>query len=385
VAFSTMIQRTDRPALMTETIFDRSPHNVQLQSLRGIAACVVMGHHALRVVSSEGWAWQFGTVVLNGHAAVVIFFVLSGYVLTQSLVRRGLTAYSIFTFYVRRAFRIFPALWVGLVLGYLYYSVVSGITAPGLAYWVAVKYDPAGFTAFQFILDVFGLGTYLLGTAWTITVELIASLVLPAIVIVLLPGRWPTFALFIALAALAAFIPHTTLLQVPFYLLQFAMGAALAIVPTSRQWVPSGALAALAIIPLLLFKSMLPWMQYAFLITLVEGFCSLIIIAYVSNRSVPYLRGRRLVIIGDWSYSIYLLHLPIAFAFGRLFVQTNFGTDAKALGVLVATIVFTVPLSAAVYRFIELPGINLGSILIRKVGFGGRKGEAVEGVSTRAD
>ena len=361
---------------MTELTFDRSAHNIQLQSLRGLAACVVMGHHALRVVSSEGWAWQFGTVVLNGHAAVVIFFVLSGYVLTQSLTRRGLGAHAIFSFYVRRAFRIYPALWVGLAFGYLYYAFISTIPAPGLAYWVAVKYDPAKFTACQIALDVLGLGAYLLGTAWTITVELIASLVLPIVVIVLLSGRWPAIAVFITLATLAALIPHTALRQVPFYLLQFASGAALAIIPSLREWSPNGKTAALAIVPLVFSKSLLAWEDYAFIITLMESLASLVIIAFIRDCNVPMLRRKSLVTVGNWSYSIYLLHLPIAFAFGRLFLQTDLDADTKALVIFVTTIIFTIPVSAVVYRFIELPGIALGSVVLRQVGLGdGRGGE----------
>lgn len=359
---------------------EHSLHNVQLQALRGLAACVVMAHHALRVPSSEGWAWQFGTIVLNAHAAVVIFFVLSGYVLTKSLMRRGLTGRSIFTFYVRRGFRIYPALWVGLGLGALYFAFFSTLPGPNLPFWVAGKYDPAGFTATQIAMDVAGLGTYLLGTAWTITVELVASLLLPGIVIALLAGRGATIVLFAALAAVA-FIAETALLQVPFYLLQFAIGAALAVLPGLRAWVPSGWMTGVSLLLLVFFKSLLPWDQYAFLITLVEGLSSLVVIAYIGNRTVAPLRRQSLVTIGDWSYSIYLLHLPIAFAFGRLFAQTDLAIEVQALGILAATILITVPLSGLVYRFIELPGIAFGSVLLKQVGLGGR--QAVESPPTR--
>src|SRR5580692_8997786 len=66
---------------------DATQHVVELQSIRGIAALVVCVGHATSVydVSHASAGTQVAIAVvsplLNGHAAVILFFVLSGYVL----------------------------------------------------------------------------------------------------------------------------------------------------------------------------------------------------------------------------------------------------------------------------------------------------------------
>jgi peptidoglycan/LPS O-acetylase OafA/YrhL len=85
---------------------------VELQSLRGIAAFVVAASHLSMVYTLPRAARLSLDCVLNAHAAVILFFVLSGFVLTASLVRNELSFPSIVAFYVRRVFRLYPALWV---------------------------------------------------------------------------------------------------------------------------------------------------------------------------------------------------------------------------------------------------------------------------------
>jgi hypothetical protein len=57
----------------------RSGYIIGLQSLRGVAALTVCIGHALQSYYVDS---SYGSMVLNGRGAVVVFFVLSGYVLT---------------------------------------------------------------------------------------------------------------------------------------------------------------------------------------------------------------------------------------------------------------------------------------------------------------
>src|SRR5512138_3594575 len=62
----------------------------RLESLRGIAALMVAGWHSSAVLVATGWSvgiLAFLRVFFNGHAAVTLFFVLSGLVLGGSLSR----------------------------------------------------------------------------------------------------------------------------------------------------------------------------------------------------------------------------------------------------------------------------------------------------------
>lgn len=83
-----------------------------LDGLRGVAALVVVAFHVSALVTWHPAAlWIAGMtplgVVVNGPAAVHVFFVLSGFVLTHSLMRTPGAAGTL-RYCVRRVFRIHP-------------------------------------------------------------------------------------------------------------------------------------------------------------------------------------------------------------------------------------------------------------------------------------
>ena len=59
-------------------------------------------------------------LAVNGRNAVVLFFVLSGFVLSESLSRSGVTVQSSMNFLVRRAFRILPLTYVMMAVSTAY-------------------------------------------------------------------------------------------------------------------------------------------------------------------------------------------------------------------------------------------------------------------------
>src|SRR5262245_42816924 len=75
--------------------------------------------HALIYYDTAAWFHQL-SLLANGRGAVVIFFVLSGYVLTRSLRSSLFDRDSVLRFYVQRFFRIYPAIWVASSLGLFY-------------------------------------------------------------------------------------------------------------------------------------------------------------------------------------------------------------------------------------------------------------------------
>jgi peptidoglycan/LPS O-acetylase OafA/YrhL len=62
---------------------------VELGAIRGIASIMVMLAHSLILYRNPDWFQAF-TYLFNGRGAVVLFFVLSGFVLTHSLAGRGI-------------------------------------------------------------------------------------------------------------------------------------------------------------------------------------------------------------------------------------------------------------------------------------------------------
>lgn len=108
--------------------------NKELDGLRGLAALsVALGHCVTHVSGVAVWeksasdfpamSWteimgRLGHVLFPADSAVVVFFVLSGYVLWESLMRRNAPPLDIIPYVVTRAYRLLPvSIASALVLG----------------------------------------------------------------------------------------------------------------------------------------------------------------------------------------------------------------------------------------------------------------------------
>jgi peptidoglycan/LPS O-acetylase OafA/YrhL len=342
-------------------------HIPELQSLRGLAACVVMVHHALRTINGANASVWISEKILNAHAAVVIFFVLSGYVLTLSLNANKMTAETVGGFWIRRAFRIYPALIAASLLGLAYFFLSSPFLVAGQSDWMRENYQPSGFSVTHVMLSLLGVDGFLLPQSWTVTVELIVSALLPIVVFVMAQGRAWALATVIALAALSL-VFGAGVKQVPLYLVCFAIGAAPALYPKLRALKLHGGVIVLAGAVLLFFRQVAPWEYHAPLPSLVEALASVVLIVGISNQQPRFMRARPLTLIGDWSYSLYLIHLPVAFALAKLMLLTPLRhiPDAAALVVTLLTVAVTVAASALAYNFIELPPIRISKKIVKR-------------------
>jgi peptidoglycan/LPS O-acetylase OafA/YrhL len=141
-----------------------------LDGLRGVAILLVVAGHTVQHLQPlhEGvrhWLYLFA----NPNAGVRLFFVLSGYLITELLLREQETSggISLRAFYWRRVLRIFPAFYVYLLTVTLIdLWKPAGITPQT---WVAA----ASFTWNYATFWVTGPpeGTWNLGHLWTLSVE----------------------------------------------------------------------------------------------------------------------------------------------------------------------------------------------------------------------
>jgi peptidoglycan/LPS O-acetylase OafA/YrhL len=101
----------------------------ELDGLRGLAALAVLGYHAAGAWVPFGWA------------AVDVFFVLSGYLITSIILERGGTPGFLGRFYVRRGLRIWPIYYL-TILGFILFHKMKwlpvGCRWSGL--WLALTY-----------------------------------------------------------------------------------------------------------------------------------------------------------------------------------------------------------------------------------------------------
>jgi peptidoglycan/LPS O-acetylase OafA/YrhL len=162
-----------------------------LDALRGIAAlCVVYEHFGARVLPAVH-TWVFA-VFDPGLYGVLLFFLISGYIVPASLERRG----SVRTFWISRLFRLFPLFGVVIAITLL-------LSEFGLASLHGANQNVAASVLSNLFMlsDLLG-GTNIIVVIWTLCYEMVFYLLLTALFTAGLHRRSGTFALAFATGAL---------------------------------------------------------------------------------------------------------------------------------------------------------------------------------------
>src|SRR5687768_11504413 len=133
-----------------------------IESLRLIAALLVFFQHAIEQYRGGIELFDRMTRLGPGLAGVVIFFVVSGYVVPMS-VQKG---FEPLPFMIRRVFRVYPLLL--FVFALLFCAGASGV----LAYWQFMPAaGPAQWAAnLLLVQDYVGVRPFL-GVSWTLAIE----------------------------------------------------------------------------------------------------------------------------------------------------------------------------------------------------------------------
>ncbi len=341
-----------------------------MQSIRGIAATVVLLCHASFLFATTPHFRLWSEVVLNAHAAVMLFFVLSGYVLSRSLSGPELDLKRILEFYLARAFRIYPALWLACAVGLIYLAFLHFETPTRhISNWYLGYFQT--FPSPEQILVNFTLGkdpAAIVPPSWSIFIEIVGSLALPAFVIANREklGIW-LFFLTVALAATAAANVRIEFLT---YLPSFSIGA-LAFRYHDRLKSLSANLPMLIMcfLALQFFRLLSPnWrfeMKYvAFAPAMMESIFAAGVVLCVAVRPIAFLRGPFLIWLGDISYSLYLIHFIVMSALAKIIGAIHAPVDILAATLMLATLAASIPLAWVAYVYVEKPGIALGKKLI---------------------
>lgn len=351
---------------------DSKHFDVRLESLRGLAALAVVLAHASAVLLVDGhptfWtvplseqtpaqlALTVMSTVFNPGAAVVLFFVLSGYVLTLSLSR----GFSLTPYVTRRFFRLMPAMWASiLLLAALLWLIPVPSENVGNWYRAAFNANPrVGAVIRNMALERFPVN----GVTWTMYVEVIGSLFLPLSLVI--RQRFGIIGSWIALAASAAiayrYFPSLTLS----YLVCFQSGAMLA---DLRNHALRGILpiALIAVVAFCLERLVVRGGVAGLLLNASAAVC--LIAAITRGTGQRFLSSLPLRFLGRQSYSLYLVHPAVLLVLGWLAARVGLhGPGLWPPAILIGlAVVLSAALAQVSYRLVERPAIELGRLSAR--------------------
>jgi peptidoglycan/LPS O-acetylase OafA/YrhL len=321
-----------------------------LDGLRGLAALVVMVHHVvlasvpvLALVylggahpALPGWADVLVSTPLHvlwaGEEFVLVFFALSGFVLTMPTVRGH--AFSAARYYPYRLLRLYGPVWAAIVFAIIVRTIVPHDAVGGASWWLNAHDEPI--SAWELEHDgtlVFGTGGFAATSVlWSLRWEVLFSLFLPLFLWV---GRrtrgMPWVMAGIAFAVLVFAGGHDT----PRYMPAFALGSLMAFQvdrlqvlgvrlarPTGRNRAVKAGLVAAAVGGMTAGWWVQPasWIDPGTARDVVEhvlravvpaGACVAVALPLLLGSFRRFLDTRVMQWAGSRSFSLYLVHEPI--------------------------------------------------------------------------
>lgn len=364
-----------------------------LDSVRGLAALAVVLYHAFLSLVGGGenreqllqygvqapMAWLYATplrLAVSGPAAVILFFVLSGFVLTISLESR--------TTYLGYAISRFARIWLPFSVAILASAALclflSQTRVPGSSTWFQAQWGMT-LTGSDVIRHLTMVGTIvdLDSPMWSLIHELRISLLVPLLILF-----WSRFGNYSILAAAAlSLVSVATLGNVPMparysswvstgtYVYFFVLGIAIAserekfaqmVAPLKGGVVPllwAIALAGLAVAPA--DTSSVVTMPNGLLL-LANGLAAALLIVLCASKQPSLLLRRIPMFLGRISYSLYLTHMVVIMAVlhliaGRLPIQVG----------LTLAVPFAICVADVCQRYVELPSQKAGKFMSQRL------------------
>lgn len=377
----------------------------ELESTRGLAALFVAGYHcsgvpviiagAQKRLSDNPEAtlfWQavrelFHLIVCGTgqiHHGVLFFFILSGFVLTDSLEKGPASvarAGSRFT--LARLFRIFPAISAALFLFWLT-NALTGL-------------NPNDYSSGSLVRNALLFETNIIGAAWTLQVELVAiALIFVAFLIKFRWGLAGVGILAVTLAVLSFWGRWEKLWFDPpsktVWLYMFLFGVVA--YHLGRKFAPGMNRARATGV---FFTSTLVFFTVGLVIhnkwhmvfQTIAGSVLVAVLAFgPSVSATAVLRARPVRFLGRVSYSFYLLH-PLTLGFIRQdpdqigsWIEKGIPPVLISISLWVATSAAILPVAWLMHRTVEMPCVQVGKWLWSQASGRGSSGHRVAGQAT---
>lgn len=348
-----------------------------LDGIRGVAALVVVVHHALLVIPglaspltalprSERLQWALVHTPLHlvwaGTEAVYLFFVLSGFALGAA---RGVSAQQAWaTYYPQRLLRLYLPVFGAVAVGVALILLVPRSDASGLSSWLQNRpsLTPSGIWSDATLIRHH---SWLIGSLWSLRWEVVFSLTLP--LFIWFARRWPSlwwlkFAASFAVMFFGALTYRSNLIFMPMFivgvLMAFGIDRMHAIarrVDDTRRPHTSWAVLLIAALlalcgnwyllaldaPALLLAAARPLAVAAAAVILFVGMCWTHARRLLEHRTFQWL--------GAISFSLYLVHEPIVVSIAFL------AGPGTALVTVPISVVASFVAAVLFFRYVEQP------------------------------
>jgi len=362
-----------------------------LDSIRGLASLTVLIFHCVALYPDTIRDRIFAVakftpflIFLNGHAAVIMFFALSGYVLSLPYFADRPVPYG--QYLVKRFCRIYLPFAVAICLSVFLWLFSSHVPVPSLGTWFQENWPDPPLVWRQvlshFLMDGTHFATRFDEPIWSLAHEMRISIIFPVLVLI---SRKSNRAIALGLVLFFVSTP----------LLELCGDANIGVVPESTMaaWILTLRYVPFFLMGILLAKHaatlgarirQMPWWLYAgcwaasyaaickhirsdwvvahfgdLIIALGSG--GLIVLTLHSPRVSHFLEKGLAHWLGRVSYSLYLIHLPVLW-----FVGYQLGESFGISVVVMVAIALSLVLAEFMFRFVEQPAIALGRRLIAR-------------------
>jgi peptidoglycan/LPS O-acetylase OafA/YrhL len=346
---------------------------ISLDSLRGLAALAVVFYHCKQLYSGEAYGRKIGLIdfsplrlIFAGHGAVMVFFALSGFVLSESF--RRAKPFKYLPYVVKRFARIYPPFVFAIGISSLLFFLCEAFPVPNVTDEFGSNIDwSKGLSILVLLRHLLMTGNpndqWLDPPMWSLVYELRISFIFPLLALATLRA-WK-LSVFLSLSAsllsLALLRSHVNEIvhQVAAtlqYLFLFVGGAALSMHSTElKRWVKTlKKPARLTFWVLSLIIITFPAKTIAGLLCGIAAL-AIVALAFADPSAKEILSHKMSAWLGRISYSLYLIHVPVLYAMFHLL----YGRIPVAF-ICLSVVVVSLFAAQIMERFVERTSMKAG-------------------------
>lgn len=310
-----------------------SEQNTKINSIVLLRAIAALGVCFVHIQMSTGFQINpfFDYLIINGQQGVVIFFVISGFILPYSLFKKKYQIKDFFSFILKRSVRVDPPYWCCIVL--LFILIPLPLSALNLK---------SIFLHLTYLVPFIKSAEWYSGIFWTLSIEFQFYIIL-GLLYPVLSRLHISLSILIILLLSALCIKYTVKGIIIGNVYQFAFGYIAFLAYTNLLnrrwfWIVFVLFSTYIILAKSTIGGVVPALTVAFLIL------------YKKDAKVAILS-----FLGNISYSLYLVHIPASLIIIRLL-----SSSLKNSGIIaIACLSFSILIAYLFYVLIEKPALKL--------------------------